>query len=741
MSLLVLLLLVFTMLMSGCAEKPSITTMTTQKPTVVPMIQTQTIQMQTTPTTETVIPAEMKRTRGNIVIDGKLDDVSALDIKPVLVESKLDISESANPKEVYIFTDGEWSYVAIEFNGKFDESRRYVLNIVDKKGGKAFNIKWFPGTGFVTDYFVKSGGKYRYVKSYETHGIYRNNTIEIASKCFKIAKDFNFVSLIVSYPNSDRFEYCKVIFKDVKLDEVIPFVKLNISFGEIRRQELNNITPKAWEIHENAWKYVVKKAKTDNYFKYGIYASRTLAVRHPEIYLQADKLFIKKITTNKGFKKSYEIKDVHSKYLFGREKMVGEPFSFDLVDFSKYRIISSKDIYPTEYPVFDYIDRRLSPVSVTLKTYNDEITELEKIVQLYLKDNSLDKYIINCDNDKAYLWKDGKLIDANLKVVEKLEGNPILIFNEKYVWYPLMERNDSSKDYTLKMLVEKYSTDVKMPKLSDFEAEIVKELKIVTELKDDKQKKLAKLSSIRAGIRYFGEDWRSVFPEIRNYGTFYCIMKEIIKDGNYLSPITAYLSAIVSTKPNIDGLRCMCKEYLRYASTNGKFAHGHLWKCAMVEYLIEDAYRAKTGHCVDQSANLMAVLNLAGVECNRISAVSVLNIVHDWLYIPKYDIILSNGKIDTFNKVIWTTRDGKKLNIIRFISYRDNWSLILPYNYYTGTLSPEETINILQYLRSVHDEDIYGGIKIGGEWQTISFNKLIRTIESKKYSWKALTLN
>ncbi len=69
-----------------------------------------------------------------------------------------------------------------------------------------------------------------------------------------------------------------------------------------------------------------------------------------------------------------------------KKKMVGEPFSFDLVDFSKYKLISSRDTYPANYPVFSYIDIRLSPISVTLKTYNNEITELEKIVQLYFKE-------------------------------------------------------------------------------------------------------------------------------------------------------------------------------------------------------------------------------------------------------------------------------------------------------------------------------------------------------------------
>ena len=106
------------------------------------------------------------------------------------------------------------------------------------------------------------------------------------------------------------------------------------------------------------------------------------------------------------------------------------------------------------------------------------------------------------------------------------------------------------------------------------------------------------------------------------------ITKEIIKDADYLSPITAYLSAIILTEKK-HGLEKMCWEYLEHASTNQKYAHGHLWKCSLIEYTIEDSYQAKTGHCVVQAANLMAVLDLAGIECYRLSGVEPHG--HDWL--------------------------------------------------------------------------------------------------------------
>lgn len=219
------------------------------------------------------------------------------------------------------------------------------------------------------------------------------------------------------------------------------------------------------------------------------------------------------------------------------------------------------------------------------------------------------------------------------------------------------------------------------------------------------------------------------------------MLKEVIKDGDYLSPITAYLSAIVITKGELNGIKDMCKEYLSYASTNGRYAHGHLWKCSMVEYLIEDSYRAKTGHCVVQAANLMAVLNLAGVECYRLSAVSVQDIGHDWLYVPEYDIILSNGNIDRFNKVLWVSKSGAETNVIRFISYKDIWSQMMPYDYYAGTMPPEKAVEVLKYLKGLHNETMYGGKRIGKEWITIPFDKLIKNIESKKYTWISLTLS
>jgi len=196
----------------------------------------------------------------------------------------------------------------------------------------------------------------------------------------------------------------------------------------------------------------LSKAETDRYYSYAIYASRTLAVKHPEVYLQGNDIFAQVITTAPGFKQAYETKNIHSDY-FMKLQLEGDSFSFDDVDFDKYELITSKEIYPPDYPFPPFFDRRMAPISVSLKTFDSKITQLEKAERLYFEakhGGASDLFLLYCDNENAYLYQDGSLIWAeSQEKVTSVEGNPVLIFNEQYVWYPLMERNDTDKSELL----------------------------------------------------------------------------------------------------------------------------------------------------------------------------------------------------------------------------------------------------------------------------------------------------
>ncbi|MFA5524334.1 MAG: hypothetical protein WDA24_08235 [Tissierellales bacterium] len=67
-----------------------------------------------------------------------------------------------------------------------------------------------------------------------------------------------------------------------------------------------------------------------------------------------------------------------------------------------------------------------------------------------------------------------------------MSGNLVLIFNEDYTWYPLMERDDTDQDSILDILVSTYTTkDTKIPKLSEKEEKLVETLRESTEIKDE----------------------------------------------------------------------------------------------------------------------------------------------------------------------------------------------------------------------------------------------------------------
>jgi hypothetical protein len=68
------------------------------------------------------------------------------------------------------------------------------------------------------------------------------------------------------------------------------------------------------------------------------------------------------------------------------------------------------------------------------------------------------------------------------------------------------------------------------------------------------------------------------------------------------------------------------------------------------------------------------------------------------------------------------------------------WASFQPLQRYCGTLSPAETIDILKYLKSIHNDDIKGvkGSKDGVE--IVPFGKMIRILEAQQNSWKPIEL-
>jgi hypothetical protein len=509
------------------------------------------------------------------------------------------------------------------------------------------------------------------------------------------------------------------------------------------------------KIHEDTWLRLLSEAATDQYLKYGLYGYRTLAVKHPEIYLQADDILAQVLTGNAGSKEAYLIKNVHSDYFYSWKR--GASFSFSDVDFSSYNLVNCQELYPSHYPFLPFLDRRLDFITTTLKTYDNRITQLEKIEQRYFAEKERGSkvlYIVHCDNGNTYLYRDGSLISAvEQKAVEQTDGNPVLIFNEENVWYPLMERDDTSKCNVLSKIVSRYSTQVKEPTLSNFEKGVICQLKMVTEFPDARDLFFLKFVCINASEGMANLLPRRMMQEYENAKLPYFVWCEraLNEKMNLFSPISAFLAATAKGGEGRNGIVAMCNEYAKYTRTpKHRFSHGHIWLCSMLEYGIEHAYRTHAGHYVVQAAAIGAALELAGVDRYRLQGFAFSGdkiFAHDYVYIPEHDMIISNARIGTLTgRVGGTVIDSSNVGEIKYIDFIEHegkwaylWRAPICSPYY-GTLSPRETIEILEHLISIHNDNIQARTFKRKKFVEIPIGQIKRQLAKEQKRWEPYKL-
>ena len=78
----------------------------------------------------------------------------------------------------------------------------------------------------------------------------------------------------------------------------------------------------AHQIHKAAWEKVLANAQEGTYQKYGVYGSRILAVRYPEVYLRGDDLFWQIAKGVDGFQEAYETEYVADMYMMNFNRLL-----------------------------------------------------------------------------------------------------------------------------------------------------------------------------------------------------------------------------------------------------------------------------------------------------------------------------------------------------------------------------------------------------------------------------------
>lgn len=481
-------------------------------------------------------------------------------------------------------------------------------------------------------------------------------------------------------------------------------------------------------VHLEMWEKKADNALSDSFDKYAFYASRSIFVMHPEIYLRADRWFYKHISTVPGYKNAFLENDREScEFLPHSQYFRSAPFDFDLFSWEDTKIITSyKSLYPDRYPFLPYLDRRMMPLATTLKTTKREITELEAASMRFIieseKEGSTDEiFIVYSEEGMAWLACKGKIICAFTgKEVDDIKGNAVLIFNDKIAWYPLMGRENTGGFPYLQKLVERFNNKIGIPSLLYEEEILLEKIKKATGLSGEKQEAAALIAAVRSTGRYtkwfkFHTLWDIAMPaEKERAWQYYGFLEQILIRANTLSPIAAYMAACSINADGYDKILTLDREWIgATALPNRNYVWGHLWDECLVEYSIDESFRMNAGHCMVQSFIISSILDMAGVENYLIEGEVPGS--HHYVFVPDYEFTFDNGRMQSSqNTIHWNGPKGNKVTA-RF-HYKGKFASPIAGGHYSGTFSPAEAVEVLKKLKTYYNDKIL--IYCDGEHET-----------------------
>lgn len=424
------------------------------------------------------------------------------------------------------------------------------------------------------------------------------------------------------------------------------------------------------------------EAKEDDIARLALYATRTIAVKHPEIYLRADRLFYETAKTTKGLKELYEYnpptwtyrpeelerEERRSAGLEARVGTSGTPLDLSTLDLSAYRVVARGDLYPSGVPSYFLLDQRVGTLPVVLKRDNGKVTSLEMAFLRYFVAGPSDRnYIVLSEDETAYLWLSGSgLLDSDGKRTEAVSARPILIFNERYVWFPIMGRDDTSKDHVLAELVRELSGQISSTASGTADSPSFLPAGVTSEEKDllagiaplsalsekdlpyavwaasKARHRSAQFSPYREALKaipYFPTDLGAL--ESLEWQKFYIIGHTFQIHSNRVSSLTAWIAAQEFSDP-LEKARAISGLYYEIARCGPWTTGRTVWQAELFWYDIEDSVLSRAGTCAIQSGIVHAILDTAGIENYLIWGWNPGG-GHEYIYLPQFSKEINNG--------------------------------------------------------------------------------------------------
>ncbi len=394
----------------------------------------------------------------------------------------------------------------------------------------------------------------------------------------------------------------------------------------------------------------------DRDYIYSLYGARLISVYHPELYLQADDLFLQFLFRIEGTSWFYDRPPESISSLYDFLERPGEPsFSMEMVNLSDYEAVNDFKVYPEPIPLLNWLDRRVAPIHFILKarkSFSLYLTQLEKAFLFYFYKKYVEQrpignlFIVYSLDGSAYLYDNGQIFNLNNQPISSSEvSRPIvLVFNEKSVWFPLMERDDSETDdglfqalSLLNALDEDASALLRI--LSAFEKEAISVLREKTKFFRPDKLDFAKYVAMNAEglILDYGYNKLHIFSERSDIPARAILgnLFHLRTIASALSPFSDYLARALETE---GGYREFSRRILEFNQWGGETV-----SVESVSYTIDVGFRANVGSCKDLSVYAAAGLEVAGKNWVRLRGVLSNSFSHFFVYVPEDEVYFDNG--------------------------------------------------------------------------------------------------
>ena len=424
----------------------------------------------------------------------------------------------------------------------------------------------------------------------------------------------------------------------------------------------------AKSLRARAWDQCLDSANSVPAVRYSLYAYRSLAVQHPEIYLEADQLISEVLEDLPGSRLAYRSRDVRDVELYlrlARREMKGGAFGLGMMTITPDSIF---DLAPVRF-AFGWLDLRAPSAAVLLKSVSPRLSTLECALLRYAQLTrtgwfSDDLFVVVDEKGTGYLAADTVLWQAGLSdrpVAKWKDVSPVLVFNRRAVFSSLVGRDDRDDDSLLSRLMDKLGRAAS-PSFGSEDTKRFARIKDASSLPNGNARQLAVLAASGLVDRKqprVHDKW-SEYAGTDSVGVACATsqLDEVFFWANRLSLRTAELADLMTKSEFSKSMTAVQEKYLSWAgrrvsphdSTDLRVeAWGCLWSYDLFETLIDDNIRTQAGSSSSHASAMSAVLDLAAVDHFQLSVRLGDKQIPDqeWLF-------AGNGRYQ-FNLGIWTT--------------------------------------------------------------------------------------